>query len=149
MNLSDFFAEIRNPETRGKALRSLVAAIALASVSISGTIAGTQGATGFYQVIIERAQFPMIRAEIESLRLDAAGAPCDTNAQLRSSVAEVNKRIEHEHESNRHWFSDWASTDYWNTVERIQFRDCSAKTNLEGFYPEPPALQFRPKTRRN
>lgn len=66
----------------------------------------------------------MLRAEIESLRRDAAATPCGANAMLRAQVSELNREIEHEHESNKHWYSDWAVSDKWNTIERIVFPEC-------------------------
>lgn len=115
-----FLDQIRNPVTRGKAVRTLLVGIVLASGSISGTIIGTQSTFGFWSVLMERLQFPMIQAEIESLRKDVQAAPCGSNAMLLNQAAETNKRIEHEHESNKHVYSDWASTDRWNQVQRIE-----------------------------
>lgn len=120
--------EIRDPGTRAKALRTLGVVVMVAGVSVGGTIAAsqitTQVVTGLWQVFMERSTFPMISQEIESLRSDLSSAPCGSNAMLIAAAAETNKRIEHEHEANRRWYSDWASTDKWNAVERIAIPKC-------------------------
>jgi len=126
MNIVDFFQSLRNPETRWHAARTLLVGVFIASGSISGTIIGTQSATGLYAVVMERLQFPMIASEIESLRKDVAAAPCNSNAMLIANAADWNQRIEHEHEANQHWFSDWASTDRWQQVQRIEI-PCGGK----------------------
>lgn len=119
---ADWLARVRIPMYRGQAIRSAVLALVVVVLSISSTIIGTQSAMGLWGVLMERLQFPMIHAEIESLRQDAATTACDQSAMLRATVAAVNQRIEHEHESNSHLWSDWASTDKWQAVERIRFQ---------------------------
>lgn len=120
--------EIREPKTRSNAVRTLAIVIIVAGVSVGGTIAAsqitTQIVTGLWSVFMERSTFPMISREIDSLRSDLVTAPCGSNAMLIASAAEMNKRIEHEHESNRRWYSDWASTDLWNAVNRITIPQC-------------------------
>ncbi len=120
MNPARFLARLRNPQTRWEALRTLLVGVSIASGSIGGTMIGTQSALGFYAVLMERFQFPMIRSEIESLRRDIGSISCGSAAMLVAQAADWNRRIEHEHESNRHIYSDWASTDRWLQVERIE-----------------------------
>lgn len=82
-------------------------------------MAGTQGVTGVYTALTERVQFYLILSEVESLRHDVMTAPCSSNAMLLAQAAEWNRRIAHEHEANKHWYSDWASTDKWDRIKRI------------------------------
>lgn len=124
MNIANFLSTLWNPETRWSSLRTLLVALFVAVGSVSGTMIGTQSTVGLWQIFMERFQFPMIQSEIESLRSDVAAAPCSSNAMLISQAASFNQRIEHEHESNRHVFSDWASTDRWMKVSRIEIPSC-------------------------
>lgn len=107
----------KNPR---EGLVTLFTAVLLAVAGLSLSIIGTQAATGLYQVVMERLQFPMIESEIESFRRDFEQTPCDQRLMLRQQAANWNQRIEHEKQSNRLAYSDWASTDRWSGVERIE-----------------------------
>lgn len=113
MTLADFMMRLRNPQ---EAVKTAVVTITIATLSIIGT----QLATGLYNMANARLDFPMIRSEIESLRRDLQSAPCAAIPMLVSQAAEWNRRLEHEKESNRHWYSDWAVTDQWNSIERLE-----------------------------
>jgi hypothetical protein len=65
----------------------------------------------------ERITFQMIRAEIESYRSLPDSVKC--TSQISNTIAGWNARIAHEHESNRHVYSDLFSTDRWNAVTLI------------------------------
>ena len=113
MTIADFLQRLRNPK---ETFKTAVVAVTLASLSI----VGTQLATGLWSVIVARLEFPMIRAQIESLRQDLGQAPCAAIPMIAAHAAEWNITIEHEKESNRHWYSDWAVTDRWNEVPRLE-----------------------------
>ena len=76
--------------------------------------------TGSLASLQERATFPMLRSEIESYRELPVAVQC--SPQVANTIAAWNARIEHEHESNRHWYSDGFSTDRWNAVSVIELR---------------------------
>lgn len=113
MTIGDFLQRLRSPKETAK---TIVVAVTLAA----GSIIGTQVTTGMWTVGMEWVQFPMLRAEIESVRKDVAVAPCSSNAMLVAQSADWNKRIEHEKEANRLWYADRFITDRWNAVERIE-----------------------------
>lgn len=110
-------------ENPREGLITLILTAAITAGGLSLTILGTQGATALFSVVMERLQFPMIRSELESFRKDFQLTPCDQRLMLRQQASTWNQRIEHEWESNRHVYSDWASTDRWNAVNRIEV-DC-------------------------
>jgi hypothetical protein len=104
---------------------TLLLTAAITSAGVTLTIVGTQGGTALFAVVMERFQFQMIRSEIESFRQDYEQTPCSDRIMLRQAASTWNQRIEHEHESNKHNYSDWASTDRWNEVKRIDVQ-CGA-----------------------
>lgn len=118
--LAKVLADLRNPETRWSTLWTLFIAALVASASIGAVQVGTQSTVALWQIAMERAQFPMIVAEIESVRSDLKAAPCESNAMLIAKAADWNLRIRHEHESNRNHRSDWASSDKWMDVKPIE-----------------------------
>lgn len=119
VNIPDYLQKLRNPK---EAVKTAIVAIALASMSI----VGTQVATGSWQVMVARLEFPMYRAEIESLRKDLTLAPCGSNAMLVAAAADMNREIEHNQESMRHWYSRWAIPAGWHSLMRIEM-PCQAK----------------------
>lgn len=78
---------------------------------------GTYPVVAVMSGIQERVTFQMIRAEIDSYRHLPDSVKC--TPQISNTIAGLNARIEHEHESNRHYYSDLFSTDRWNAVEPI------------------------------
>lgn len=97
-------------------MKTAIATICLATLSIIGT----QSAVGLWSVVTSRLEFPMVSAEIESFRRDLATAPCHSIPMLTALASDWNRRITHEQESNRHWYSDWAVTDQWNQIQRLE-----------------------------
>lgn len=86
------------------------------------------GMTGSTQ---ERWTFPMTHQRIEWVRGQVEKVPCVMEIlayqALLNEVIGWNLRIVHEQEFNRHWYSDWYSTDAWNTVKLIPLPDCKTK----------------------
>lgn len=119
-----------------------------AMIALIGQQAFNKVFEGFYGVITERAQFPMLLRQIEYYR--HISDPC--SVQVRNTIESFNARIEYEHEANRQWFLiDWASTDKWNDVKPIAL-DCRPPFTLPpGFVfnepltlpPTPSALDFK------
>lgn len=72
---------------------------------------------GVLSSVQERFTFEMLTAEINTYRDYSDSVKC--SPQIRNTIAGWNARIEHEHESNRHWWSDYFSTDRWNAVKTI------------------------------
>lgn len=118
--LLDLLKDIRNPETRREGIKTLVIGAAIASLTIGGAQIGSEVTRGFYQVVMEYATFPLLNAEIDSLRLDLWRAPCQSNLMLLSKAAEWNMRIAHEKQSNTSYLTGWASPNTWNRVQRIE-----------------------------
>jgi hypothetical protein len=83
---------------------------------------------GILQSIQERITFPMIQAEIDSFRFLPDSVKC--TPQISNTIAGWNARIQHEHEANRHLWSDAFSTDRWNSVEPIPL-PCELQVTLK------------------
>lgn len=85
----------------------------------------TFAASGFLTSFQERATFYMIMAEVNTYRAYSDAVKC--SPQVTDTITKLNARIAHEHESNIHWWSDWFSTDLWNTVDLIPL-NCKKET---------------------
>lgn len=85
----------------------------LASFTMNGTLASVQ----------ERAAFPMLQSQIEWTRSAALTIPCDERvlafAPVIATAVELDRRISHEQEAQRHWYSRWFSRRAWLTVKLI------------------------------
>jgi len=89
----------------------------LSGVGIGIGVSATFAASSLMISLQERATFPMIMAEIESYRALPESVKC--SPQISNTIANLNARVAHEKESNRHGFSDLFSTDRWNNVQPI------------------------------
>ncbi len=72
----------------------------------------------------ERAIMPMLTERAAVVRRAARHMSCPptvADAPIVQAAMDWNLRIVHERESNRHWYSDWASSDGWNAIEPIAF----------------------------
>lgn len=77
---------------------------------------------GVLQSLQERLTFPMIMQRIEVVREAARSVPCPAPVADQSIIQQIlewDGRIAHEQEANRHWYSDYFSTDRWNEVRPI------------------------------
>lgn len=114
MTIADYLQKLRDPK---EALKTAIVAVTVASLSIIGT----QMSTGIWNVVNARAEFPMVKAEIERTRADVQHVSCSSAAMVLNKALEYNIRIWHEQEALRHWWSRWSITSHWDEVEPIQF----------------------------
>lgn len=80
-------------------------------------------ANGILASFAERASFPMTLQRIQFLRETAATIPCDERvlafAPIVAQVTDMDLRITHEHETQRHLYSRFFSPRAWLQVEPI------------------------------
>ena len=88
--------------------------------------------TGVLASFQERVSFYNKVAEIESYRELPDMVKC--SPQIAAAIAGINARVAIEHESNRHWYTDYFSTDRWNAVEVIPLRCGSTETGRREEY---------------
>lgn len=77
---------------------------------------------GVLSSLQERATFPMLVERMEVVRRAGAAMSCPPSVADQPIVAQIMEwdlRIAHEQEANRHWWSDYFSTDRWNAVKPI------------------------------
>ena len=98
--------------------------------SVAGFLAGTIFSpffsftiSGTLMSIQERATLPMLVERSEVVRRAIAEVPCDGRilayAPVIQQAVEWNVRVAHEQEANRHWYSDYFSSDGWDRVAGI------------------------------
>ena len=87
------------------------------------TLVGPTCVSTLVNSVQDRLSMPMYIQRIEWVRSSSAGLPCGTAmipfAPIVNEVVYWNLRIVHEQEANKHLYSDWLTSDKWNSIQII------------------------------